>query len=300
MLDRRWTALNASSPLSGTTNEALSGSVGVSRWSSLANRGRCVFTTSARSPLSIMTVSQMTSSPPSSRRLLSVFLLPQRCRRAKPIEPTRRSPTPIFSALAPVSTALNSRRISVIMAAMALDDSVDPRIASRVDKRACDTLATDASVVDEKWNVAAAKNDAEVTVVCSVSNCTKVSSSVSHTSKVEKHLHFALTETPLRFFHVHPRYGGRRLSPLWSRFLRSQRGPIPDSSTSILARHLKRCHQRTYRRAMITRWIESAAIPMMRLAEAATSCPMLRGHGWPIPDQRALRLHRARVWQTTW
>lgn len=52
-----------------------------------------------------------------------------------------------------------------MMAAMARDDSVDPSIASSVDKRACETWATDASVVDEKWNEAAAKNDAEVTVV---------------------------------------------------------------------------------------------------------------------------------------
>lgn len=57
------------------------------------------------------------------------------------------------------------------MAAMALDDSVEPRIASRVDKRACEKLATDANVVDEKWKVAAAKKDAEVTVVCKVANC---------------------------------------------------------------------------------------------------------------------------------
>jgi hypothetical protein len=70
-----------------------------------------------------------------------------------------------------MSTDLNSRRIRVIMAAMALDDSVEPRIASRVDRRACEKLATDASVVDEKWKVAAAKNDAEVTVVCKVANC---------------------------------------------------------------------------------------------------------------------------------
>lgn len=52
-----------------------------------------------------------------------------------------------------------------MIAAMALEDSVEPRIASRVDRSACEKLATDASVVDEKWKVAAAKNDAEVTVV---------------------------------------------------------------------------------------------------------------------------------------
>jgi hypothetical protein len=59
----------------------------------------------------------------------------------------------------------------VIMAAMALDDSVEPNIASRVDKRACEKFATDANVVDEKWKVAAAKKDADVTVVCKVANC---------------------------------------------------------------------------------------------------------------------------------
>lgn len=57
-----------------------------------------------------------------------------------------------------------------MIAAIALDDSVDPRMASSVDKRACEKLATDASVVDEKWKEAAAKNDAEVTVVCRVAN----------------------------------------------------------------------------------------------------------------------------------
>jgi hypothetical protein len=65
---------------------------------------------------------------------------------------------------------LNSRLISVIMAAMALDDSVEPRMASNVDKSACERLATEAKVVDEKWNVAAAKNEAEVTVECNVAN----------------------------------------------------------------------------------------------------------------------------------
>jgi hypothetical protein len=60
--------------------------------------------------------------------------------------------------------------MSVIMAAIALDDSVDPRMASRVDKRACEKFATEASVVDEKWKEAAAKNDAEVTVVCRSAN----------------------------------------------------------------------------------------------------------------------------------
>jgi hypothetical protein len=58
----------------------------------------------------------------------------------------------------------------VIIAAIALDDSVDPRMASSVDKRACERLATEAKVVDEKWNVAAAKNEAEVTVECRVAN----------------------------------------------------------------------------------------------------------------------------------
>jgi hypothetical protein len=58
----------------------------------------------------------------------------------------------------------------VIMAAMARDDSVEPRIASNVDRRAWEKFATDASVVEEKWNVAAAKNEAEVTVVCNVAN----------------------------------------------------------------------------------------------------------------------------------
>lgn len=243
----------------------------------------------------MMTVSQMISSPPFSRRLLSVFLLPQRCRRAKPIEPIRRSPTPIFSALAPASTTLNSRRINVMMAAIALDDSVDPRIASRVDKRACDALATDARVVDEKWNVAAAKNDAEVTVVCKVSSCIKVRSSVGQGQTDEGYLHFALTKTPLRSSHVHLRYGGRRLSPLLSRSPRSRRGPIRGSLASMLARHLEQSRQRKYRCAMIVRLTGSAAIPRMRLAEAAASCPMLRGHGWSIPDQRPLGLHRARV-----
>jgi hypothetical protein len=38
----------------------------------------------------------------------------------------------------------------VIIAAIALDDSVDPRMASNVDKRACERLATEAKVVDEK------------------------------------------------------------------------------------------------------------------------------------------------------
>jgi hypothetical protein len=40
--------------------------------------------------------------------------------------------------------------MSVMIAAIALDDSVDPRIASSVDNRACEKFATDASVVDEK------------------------------------------------------------------------------------------------------------------------------------------------------
>jgi hypothetical protein len=64
--------------------------------------------------------------------------------------------------------------MSVIIAAMALDDSVDPRIASRVDSRACEKFATDASVVDEKWKEAAAKNEAEVTVVCRVANWNRI------------------------------------------------------------------------------------------------------------------------------
>jgi hypothetical protein len=84
--------------------------------------------------------------------------------------PIKRSLTPIFSALAPSSTDLNSRRMSVIMAAIALEDSVDPRIASSVDSSACEKLTTEDNVVDEKWKVAAAKNDAEVTVVWSVAS----------------------------------------------------------------------------------------------------------------------------------
>jgi hypothetical protein len=55
--------------------------------------------------------------------------------------------------------------MSVMMAAMAREDSVDPKIASKVDSSACDKLATDDNVVDETWNEAAAKKDAEVTVV---------------------------------------------------------------------------------------------------------------------------------------
>jgi hypothetical protein len=82
----------------------------------------------------------------------------------------RRSPTPMFSVLAPGSRDLNSRRISVIIAAMALEDSVDPRMASKVDRSACERFATEDKVVDERWNVAAAKKDAEVTVVWSVAN----------------------------------------------------------------------------------------------------------------------------------
>lgn len=58
----------------------------------------------------------------------------------------------------------------VMMAAMARDDSVEPRIASNVERRACEKFATDASVVEEKWKVAAAKKEAEVTVVCKVAN----------------------------------------------------------------------------------------------------------------------------------
>lgn len=61
------------------------------------------------------------------------------------------------------------------MAAIALEDSVNPRIASRVDKSACEKLAIDERVVDERWNVAAAKNDAEVTVVCRVANYSMIS-----------------------------------------------------------------------------------------------------------------------------
>jgi hypothetical protein len=45
---------------------------------------------------------------------------------------------------------LNSRRISVMMAAMALDDSVDPKIASKVDKSACERFEMEDNVVDEK------------------------------------------------------------------------------------------------------------------------------------------------------
>jgi hypothetical protein len=62
----------------------------------------------------------------------------------------RRSPTPIFSVLLPGSTDLNSRRISVIIAAIALEDSVDPRIASKVDRSAWERFATEDKVVDEK------------------------------------------------------------------------------------------------------------------------------------------------------
>lgn len=57
-----------------------------------------------------------------------------------------------------------------MIAAIALDDSVEPSIASRVDNRAWDICATDDRVVDERRNVAAAKNDAEVTVVCRVAS----------------------------------------------------------------------------------------------------------------------------------
>jgi hypothetical protein len=60
--------------------------------------------------------------------------------------------------------------MSVMMAAMALDDSVDPKIASKVDNSACERLEIEDNVVDEKWNVAAAKKDAEVTVVCNVAS----------------------------------------------------------------------------------------------------------------------------------
>lgn len=60
--------------------------------------------------------------------------------------------------------------MSVMIAAIALDDSVEPRIASRVDSNACDRWDIEDNVVDEKWNDAAAKNDAEVTVVWSVAN----------------------------------------------------------------------------------------------------------------------------------
>lgn len=38
----------------------------------------------------------------------------------------------------------------MIIAAMARDDSVEPRIASNVDNRACEKFATEASVVEEK------------------------------------------------------------------------------------------------------------------------------------------------------
>lgn len=37
-----------------------------------------------------------------------------------------------------------------MIAAIALDDSVDPKIASSVDKSACEKFVTEASVVDEK------------------------------------------------------------------------------------------------------------------------------------------------------
>lgn len=51
-----------------------------------------------------------------------------------------------------------------MIAAIARDDSEEPRMASRVDRRAWDRWETDESVVDDKWNDAAAKNDADVTV----------------------------------------------------------------------------------------------------------------------------------------
>jgi hypothetical protein len=57
-----------------------------------------------------------------------------------------------------------------MIAAIALEDSVEPRIASSVDRRAWDIFEADVRVVEERWNVAAAKNDAEVTVVCSAAS----------------------------------------------------------------------------------------------------------------------------------
>lgn len=47
---------------------------------------------------------------------------------------------------------------------------MDPTIASIVDRRFCDKAEKDDNVVDERWNPADAKNEAEVTVVCKIAS----------------------------------------------------------------------------------------------------------------------------------
>lgn len=66
------------------------------------------------------------------------------------MDPTSRSPTPTLSTSFPVSFFPNSLRTRVIIDAIARDDSVEPRIASSVDRRFCDRFEIDDSAASEK------------------------------------------------------------------------------------------------------------------------------------------------------
>lgn len=57
-----------------------------------------------------------------------------------------------------------------MMAAIARDDSVEPRMESSADKRFWDMADRETSVVDETRNPADAKKDADVMVECKTAN----------------------------------------------------------------------------------------------------------------------------------
>jgi len=58
-----------------------------------------------------------------------------------------------------------------MIAAMAREDSVDPSMASSVDKRLWEKAATEDNVTEERWKLAEAKKDADVMVECKAANC---------------------------------------------------------------------------------------------------------------------------------
>ena len=119
-------------------------------------------TTSALTPLSKMTMSQSVCAPPLSCISRSVFRWPHRCKRANPRAPAKRSFTPTFSPLLPVTEFWNSARTRAIILAMAREDSVDPRMASAAEMEYCDTALTEKRAVEPRRNPVDAIKDAVV------------------------------------------------------------------------------------------------------------------------------------------
>lgn len=70
--------------------------------------------------------------------------------------------------------------MSVIIAAIARDDSVEPRIESSVDKRFCETADKEETVAEETRKEAEAKNEAEVIVECKTASYNREITQISH------------------------------------------------------------------------------------------------------------------------